>query len=49
MKNITVYTEQDTQLQGMEMLHPNQFHWEHGSFVLCAAKSLPSLSNFIES
>lgn len=39
-KHTTVYTEQDTQLLGLQMLRPNQVHWQHGSFGLCRSKSL---------
>lgn len=39
-ENTSVYIELDAQLLGMQMLHPNQVHWEHGSFVVCEAKSL---------
>lgn len=39
-ENTAVYIEQDTQLLGMQMLHPSQVHGEHGSFGLCKGESV---------
>lgn len=46
-ENKTVHPEQNTQLLGRQMLHPNHIHWEHGSFMHCKTVTLfSSLSNF---
>lgn len=39
-ENTTIYPEQNTQLLGRQMLHPNHVCWEHGSFMFCGAESL---------
>lgn len=46
-ENTTVYPEQNTQLLGRQMLHPNHIHWELGSFMHCGTVTLFSFfSNF---